>query len=491
MKAIHKVILAAILGATAAGCAGTKQLTQQEMLQQYPAITRLEQAVATARQNNVDIYAPDGFAAAEQQLKTAAAAGKRSQKPAVGKATSIGLAAIDQANRDADNSRDILSEVVQARGKAIDAGARDLFPKDTAELDNKLSETANLIERSKVEKAKQIRPELRQAYSDLELRTLKQGTVQRAELAVLHARKNDAHKLAPKTFNAAQESLTLATSLLEANRTDRDKAETAAQRAVVLADRSSNIAELIKDFDRRDFESEDIVLWYQEQLAASTAPLDRKLQFNEPNKVTIQGLKKDINALIDDRRQLASATQRLADADVATAALNTKHAEEIAMLKQEAAGEQAQLTASQQDRERKFSSIQQMYSADEADVFRQKDNVVISVRGVKFPTGSSEIEPHSFALMNKIIKSIQTFDNPVVQIVGHTDATGGAEANRKLSAQRADSVARFLSDVGGYPADRIKAEGMGSDKPIASDATPEGRAQNRRIDVMIINKPAQ
>lgn len=268
------------------------------------------------------------------------------------------------------------------RSKAIDAGARNLFPKDAARLEKELGETANLIEQGQIEKAKQIRPNLRQAFSDLELRTLKEGTVQRAENAMQRARNNDAHKLAPKTFGAAEESLQLATSLLQANRQDVNKAEAAALRAAVLADRSTNIAELIKDFDRRDFEEEDIVLWYQDQLVRAAAPLDKKLQFNEANKATINALNMDIAALIEDRKQLAAANQRIADADAAVAALNRKHADEIAMRKQEAAGAQAQLTAARQERERKFANIQQMYGPDEADVFRQQDDVQIPVRSV-------------------------------------------------------------------------------------------------------------
>ena len=471
MKTINNVVLAIFLGAVVASCASTQQLTQQEIQQQYPAVTKLEQSIETARQNNVALYAPEGFATAEQQLQTAYTAGKRDQKDAVDKATNAGKIAIDQANKNASSSREILAEVVQARDKAIGAGANELFPADLTKLDKQLGEASNLIERNNVEKAKQIRPGLRQAYSDLELLTLKEGTVQRAENAIQHARENNAPKLAPKTFSAAEESLALANSLLQADRLDRKKADEAATRATVLADRSNNIAELIKDFDRRDFKSEDIVLWYQDQLAAATAPLEKDLLFNEANKATIGALNKDITGLMEDRKQLAVANQQLAAAN------------------RQLAGKTAELTAAQQEREQKFNSVQRMYSPEEAEVYRQQDNVLISVHGVTFPSGSSEIEPHSFALMNKLIKSIETFDNPMVQIIGHTDATGSDETNKKLSEQRANSVARFLSDVGGYPENRIQAQGMGAEKPVASNATPEGRAQNRRIDVLIINQP--
>ena len=123
MKTINNVVLAIFLGAVVASCASTQQLTQQEIQQQYPAVTKLEQSIETARQNNVALYAPDGLATAEQQLQAAYSAGKRNQKEAVDKATNAGKIAIDQANNNANSSREILAEVIQAREKAIGAGA--------------------------------------------------------------------------------------------------------------------------------------------------------------------------------------------------------------------------------------------------------------------------------------------------------------------------------------------------------------------------------
>ena len=90
--------------------------------------------------------------------------------------------------------------------------------------------------------------------------------------------------------------------------------------------------------------------------------------------------------------------------------------------------------------------------------------------------------------MNKIVQGINTFRAAKIEVGGHTDSTGSNEINLGLSEQRAKSVAQFLTDVGHIPADKIVAEGFGAERPVATNATPEGRAENRRIEVVIVNE---
>jgi OOP family OmpA-OmpF porin len=466
--------------------------------------------VLVARHNNVDLLAPQGFSTAEQRLGDAYSAAKKSQTPATEKYAKQGLDAIDQARRDAASSADILSDVMDARAKAIKAGAQDLYFTDLGALDKNLTKTAALIEKGKMEDAKQARPELLQSYADLELKSVKEGTVQRAKAAIARARDNDANKLAPKTFKSAEESLAAAIAVLDADRTARDRAEAAAQKALIEAERSENISEVVRDYGRRDFTQEDIVLWYQDQLVDIASPLNKQLNFDEANKQTVSGLQQDIASLIEDRQRLtdANATLEKADADNKTALeaanakiaqiqqqneqeisqLNEQHQQEVAQLKKGFAGEKTELTQAQIEREARFKHVQQLFSKDEATVYRQGDNVLISVQGFKFPPGSSEIQPQNFGIMNKIVQGIDAFNASQVKVAGHTDITGSNELNLTLSQQRAQNVARFLTDVGHIPAEKIVAEGFGSQKPVASNATPEGRAENRRIEVLIVNE---
>jgi len=107
---------------------------------------------------------------------------------------------------------------------------------------------------------------------------------------------------------------------------------------------------------------------------------------------------------------------------------------------------------------------------------------------IQFKVGSAEILPESFGLLDEIASVFK--DNPqieVVQIEGHTDSTGGAAINRKLSGERAASVRKYLTDKG-IEGKRLVSKGFGPDKPIADNGSDEGREQNRRVEFNIVKQ---
>ena len=107
---------------------------------------------------------------------------------------------------------------------------------------------------------------------------------------------------------------------------------------------------------------------------------------------------------------------------------------------------------------------------------------------IQFKLGSSEILPESFGLLDEIVAMLK--DNPqieVLQVEGHTDSSGGAAINRKLSQERAASVRKYLVDKG-VDGKRLVAKGFGPDKPIADNGTDEGREQNRRVEFNIVKQ---
>jgi len=107
---------------------------------------------------------------------------------------------------------------------------------------------------------------------------------------------------------------------------------------------------------------------------------------------------------------------------------------------------------------------------------------------VQFATGSSQILPVSFSLLDEVAKVLT--DNPqieLLQVEGHTDSTGTAAINRKLSQQRAESVMSYLASKG-VGAGRMKAKGFGPDKPIADNNSDEGKEKNRRVEFNILKQ---
>jgi outer membrane protein OmpA-like peptidoglycan-associated protein len=113
-----------------------------------------------------------------------------------------------------------------------------------------------------------------------------------------------------------------------------------------------------------------------------------------------------------------------------------------------------------------------------------KDSGHTAIYGIYFDTGQSEIKPESKTAFDEIAKLLK--DNPglKVNIVGHTDNVGERDYNMKLSKARADSVAKELISKYGIDAGRIAAYGVGPLAPVAANKTEEGRAKNRRVELV-------
>lgn len=105
--------------------------------------------------------------------------------------------------------------------------------------------------------------------------------------------------------------------------------------------------------------------------------------------------------------------------------------------------------------------------------------------GVTFDVGSYTIKPAFRATLDNVAASLVQYPNSLVDVYGHTDSTGSDSFNQRLSEQRAQAVANYLSAQGVSSA-RVRWQGFGETAPIADNATAEGRARNRRVEIKII-----
>lgn len=108
----------------------------------------------------------------------------------------------------------------------------------------------------------------------------------------------------------------------------------------------------------------------------------------------------------------------------------------------------------------------------------------VSVYGIFFDSGKSEIKPESDKALEQI--SLLLKDNATLNlyVVGHTDNVGTIDSNMKLSKERADAVANILTSKYGISGARLKSYGVASLAPVASNDTEEGRAKNRRVELV-------
>lgn len=113
-----------------------------------------------------------------------------------------------------------------------------------------------------------------------------------------------------------------------------------------------------------------------------------------------------------------------------------------------------------------------------------QDEVIVLSDKVLFDFNSSTLTPAANDVLAQISKRLTDASVISVLVKGHTDSVGSDAYNDTLSQRRADSVAAYLVSQG-VAADKIKTEGLGESQPVADNATDEGRAQNRRVEIVV------
>ena len=106
---------------------------------------------------------------------------------------------------------------------------------------------------------------------------------------------------------------------------------------------------------------------------------------------------------------------------------------------------------------------------------------------ITFDSNDANIKPAFQPVLNSIAKVINEYSKTMVQVNGYTDSTGSAATNNSLSLMRANSISNYLR-LRGVNGNRIVSNGYGSSNPIASNATAAGREQNRRVEIVLINR---
>jgi outer membrane protein OmpA-like peptidoglycan-associated protein len=138
-------------------------------------------------------------------------------------------------------------------------------------------------------------------------------------------------------------------------------------------------------------------------------------------------------------------------------------------------------------KEEKLKKAKQILLPSEGQVlFNAANDIILRLSGLSFDVNKSDIKDEHAPLLEKVKTVLEMFDDAKLVVEGHTDASGEASVNLALSEKRAFSVMQYLRQSLLISADRISAIGYGSEKPIASNKTSEGRAKNRRIDIIIM-----
>ena len=154
--------------------------------------------------------------------------------------------------------------------------------------------------------------------------------------------------------------------------------------------------------------------------------------------------------------------------------------------------EQQELEESEDMAQQLENALSQYGIQDDVEVDFNAEYVTLNMNGaLLFDSARAELRDEAYPLVNKLGKILVTYDNNIIEVEGHTDNvpihSSKYEDNNVLSMYRALAVANYLRDTTTLDPAYIKSSGRGEYVPIADNATPEGRARNRRVEIKIYN----
>lgn len=312
----------------------------------------------------------------------------------------------------------------------------------------------------------------------MEIMAIKYHALDPVRRMMAQARRQGVDKVTPQAYTQAVDRLNVADQFIDQNPYAKQAIENHGAQAMFAAERMMAVASSCKRFQAMT--PEESALFVEAQIGT----LGQALHAQDVRNLDLP----------DQVAVLSGAAQKLLASSKASAELIQSYQAQIAAMEQRIAGlqgfsrqqeEAAARLAAQREFNERFDKVQQYFSKDEAEVYKQGNQLVIRMRGIKFPVGQATLTPENYHLLTKVQRAIHTFSPGSIIIEGHTDSTGSAELNQRLSQQRADAVKAYLSANDADIVDHIKAIGYGPDRPLASNNTAEGRAINRRIDVRI------
>jgi outer membrane protein OmpA-like peptidoglycan-associated protein len=449
----------------------------------------LAAAVEQGRQEQLDVLAPRTFAQAVQASQNAtkeAERGRATEKVAA--RVQEGEAALEKARTIAANAKQTLAGVIKTRQDALVAEAPKFAGEAWTKANDRFLQAMRENEAGDLDDAQKRAAEAEVLLRDAELIGVKGGILNEVRNLIAQADEAKVARFAPRTLQSAKRNLAEAEQEIDRNRYDVAQPRKLAAQARYDVKHATYLAQQVQRTMQQEKDDqagiEALILSWEEPLERIAADMELDIRFDEGQQKPMKEIGEYAQQQSQEMRRLK---QEIQDRDEQIAALNGQlqrvesklggeSQERIALQRQVDA--QARLRAN-------VAAIEASFTADEARVYRQGEDVVVSLLGINFPSGRSSIDSSSTALMRKVQQALALFPDSSIVVEGHTDANGSDSANLILSQDRADAVKQYLVTQFGANAEKISSIGYGEARPVATNETAAGRARNRRIDLVI------
>jgi flagellar motor protein MotB len=423
-------------------------LAQQDL--RAALFVEADKARAEAQAANAEQLAPatyqraaEAYAAAENDLA-------RNRQDRVRADAAAAAKAFRQAKDAAETASVTLASLIKTRADATNANASTFAAQQWTSATERFDSAVKRLEAGDIRGAHSRADEAQALYRDAELTSIKAQYLSQTRALLAEADQGRVSRYAPKTYERARSLLADAERALNENRYDTDLPRSLAQQANYEARHAIYLAKVISTMRDENRSIEDVILTYEDALVQIGAAADEVVQLDKG----VEPVTTDLVAYIEQLRERAAQSQ--ADATDARKRIGDLE-EEVRSLDQQLGGVSQERSALVQRVEaearlrEQFTTIENIFQRDEARVQREGNRVIIRLVGLTFASGQATVLPAHLELLKKV----------------------------------AEAIGAYLTGTLGVTASRVSAVGYGETQPIASNDTQQGRARNRRIDVII------
>lgn len=421
--------------------------------------------LAQANAARAELLSPKNYAAAMDAYKEAEKQVSAGRADRAEKSLSEANADLRKALEASKLAEVTFADTLKARAATEVANAARYEPELWAKAEKQFNDAAKKLEGGNVGSAQKASDKALSFYDEAELAAIKTAIVGQARNLIAQAEDDKVERSAPKTLQNAKDLVAKAEADL-----DRDRYATAgpqmdAAEAEYQAKHAMYLAGQVNAVNKKKLSGEDLILQWEKPLRDLAGVLGASTDMTEgyavPAAESLQ-LAQDLTA---SNAEMAARINEL----------------EVALGGTEMVVEETERL------QRQLAEVEALFSPGQARVLREGNDLIIRLIGLSFPVGDAVIQTQYFSILTRVQKAISIFPNSPIVVEGHTDSQGGDQPNMKLSQERASAVREYLIANLGLPASRVSAIGYGKTQPIASNDTVEGRAQNRRIDIVIKN----
>jgi outer membrane protein OmpA-like peptidoglycan-associated protein len=478
---IFTVITAFVFGLSFASHTAAETIT----LEQVRAL------LDTARSHRADVFSRGFYEAGLDAYRKAledSSAGNRTKL--LRKRLSEATTYLQQAISTADRFEALFPRLIAAYDSAQVVEARTRAESSYAEASRAFDKCVQLLEKGDNEAASRWATKATDLYRRAWTEAVREEIFGEIRRRYNDLAESEVPSLAPALFQALGDSIAEAEDRIGSPEWRREEA---AATANDLADRLAHllyVTEWIKKLPEGFAGKEQLILQYEETIRQISRELNLNPRFDRDMALNVAAVLSAIRKIRDDnlylKNELNRRDQQIGELEAKLPKLNSqtdKYLSELETIRSE-----LQAQRRYQEKIRRLTSL--IPPEKGIAVYRVRGDsaeIFIRLTGLHFRSGKAAIQPGDTTLLDLTAQIVREFPQSEVLVYGHTDAKGRDDLNLRLSQERAEQVRNHLIKKGAVQPSRIHAIGMGETQPLASNDDKEGRAKNRRVEIIIRN----